>query len=82
MLARDADNGYALLHGAIAQAGMGSSKEAVRMLRRSMIVGIARMDPSRANRALNILRAMDLAKLMPEGEIDILESKIKSLKVS
>jgi hypothetical protein len=47
-----------------------------------MIVGIARMDPSRANRALNILRAMDLAKLMPEGEIDILESKIKSLKVS
>ena len=82
VLARDADNGYALLHGAIAQAGMGSSKEAVRMLRRSMIVGIARMDPSRANRALNILRAMDLAKLMPEGEIDILESKIKSLKVS
>ncbi len=82
VLARDADNGYALMHGAIAQVGVGANKEAVRMLRRSMIVGIARLDQPRANRALNILRAMDLAKLMPEGEIDVLESKIKSLKVS
>jgi hypothetical protein len=52
------------------------------MLRRGMILGIARGDPSTATRALNILRAMDLAKLMPEGELHVLESKIKALKVS
>ncbi len=82
VLDRDGVNSYALLHGAIAQAGRGANEEAVRMLRRGVILGIARDDPSAAVRALNILRAMDLAKLMPEGELDILESKIKALKVS
>ncbi len=82
VLAKDGVNKYALLHGAIAQAGTGANGEAVKMLRRGMILGIARGDPPAATRALNILRAMDLAKLMPEGELDILESKIKALKVS
>jgi len=82
VLAKDGVNNYALLHGAIAQAGTGANGEAVKMLRRGMILGIARGDPSAATRALNILRAMDLAKLMPEGELHVLESKIKALKVS
>ncbi len=82
VLARDGVNSYALLHGAIAQAGTGANEEAVRMLRRGVILGIARDDPATATRALNILRAMDLAKLMPAGELDVLESKIKALQVS
>ena len=82
VLVKDADNSYALLHGAIAQAGTGANTEAVRMLRRSMIVGIARSDSPAATRALNILRAMDLAKLLPDGELEALESKIKMIKVS
>ena len=82
VLVKDADNSYALLHGAIAQAGTGANTEAVRMLRRSMIVGIARSDSPTATRALNILRAMDLAKLLPDGELEVLESKIKTLKIS
>ena len=82
VLIKDTDNSYALLHGAIAQAGTGLNTEAVKMLRRSMIVGIARSDSLTATRALNILRAMDLAKLLPEGELEVLESKIKMLKVS
>ena len=82
VLAKDGVNSYALLYGAIAQAGTGANEEAVKMLRRGMILGIAREDPSAATRALNILRAMDLAELMPEGELDVLESKIKALRVS
>lgn len=82
VLARDGVNSYALLHGAIAQAGTGANEEAVRMLRRGVILGIAREDPATATRALNILRAMDLVKLMPAGELDVLESKIKALQVS
>jgi tetratricopeptide (TPR) repeat protein len=82
VLIKDTDNSYALLHGAIAQAGAGANTEAVRMLRRSMIVGIARSDSSAATRALNILRAMDLANLLHDGELEVLESKIKMLKVS
>ena len=82
VLIKDTDNSYALLHGAIAQAGTGANIEAVKMLRRSMIIGIARSDSSAATRALNILRAMDLAKLLPDGELEVLESKIKMIKVS
>ena len=82
VLTKDTDNSYAILHGAIAQAGTGANIEAVRMLRRSMIVGIARSDSSAATRALNILRAMDLVNLLPAGELEVLESKIKMLKVS
>jgi tetratricopeptide (TPR) repeat protein len=82
VLIKDTDNSYALLHGAIAHAGTGANTEAVRMLRRSMIVGIARSDSPAATRALNILRAMDLAKLLPDGELEVLESKIKMIKVS
>ena len=82
VLTKDTDNSYAILHGAIAQAGTGANIEAVRMLRRSMIVGIARSDSSAATRAVNILRAMDLAKLLPDGELEVLESKIKMIKVS
>ena len=37
---------------------------------------------SAATRALNILRAMDLVNLLPAGELEVLESKIKMLKVS
>ena len=82
VLTKDTDNSYAFLHGAIANAGTGANTEAVRMLRRSMIVGIARSDSPAATRALNILRAMDLARLLPDGELEVLESKIKMLKVS
>lgn len=82
VLAKDADNNYALLHGAIAQAGMGANEEAVKMLRRGIILGIARENLAAATRALNILHAMNLAELMPEGELDVLEKKLKALKVS
>ncbi len=82
VLAKDADNTYALLHGAIAQAGMGANEEAVKMLRRGIILGIARENLSAATRALNILYAMNLAELMPEGELDVLEKKLKALTIS